>query len=637
MTAQPTAAGVTKKPLLEYDDVKLDELQPPLQVSVEKMTAGRPTPMEVPMKPGETEMGAGWTAADVRELRSFIPRKWSGAGNYTITVTDANKKKMRWTWYFSPSEFPTLPSPDASAAIEGPNGVMSPGAVQAQQAQAQAAAAPQQPVHLPYMQQDPYQGWLGTAAHPQVMRAPGVPGAYMQTPQQQRPATHFGGPTMFGQPLPAIAPVASPVVGDALQKEREERLKLEAQIERGRLEHTYNERLGNVSNEVRGLAGQLGQVMTAVERLAQKPATEETPNERLMRERLAALEKERSDDKIAASLAAAQQQTNALITAMQQNIDKQIAMLASKPSGPDPQFTMMMKMMEMQMASQQAAMTMQIEALKAQQSGQPSTMQIIELMRSSQSGVEQQANAFSKAWELMMTGVETILQNQGPSVHPALEMLGQGVQAATQLGQQYVNMREQVGSQQAQATAMQAQSQAQLAAAIQQQRQPVLSGPQVAPPPQPTPAAAEAEASSDDEPDGDDDDENDGEGDAEAGAAAVSAPASVSPEVVADRKKRDVQNFGVALQSVERLRTGVRVGKLDAAKAAWAILQGIDQVAKAKAVVPAFDLWAQGRVAELIDLMLPDAKPSFNQSIVDAIMTMAQQAQQAARQQQQQG
>lgn len=647
MSTPPAAATAHKKPSMEYDDARLDELAPPLQVNIEKVVAGRSTPVEVPVKPGESEMGAGWTSADVRELRSFIPRKWSGSGNYIVTVTDANKKKLRWSWYFSPSEYPTLPSPDASQAIEGAGGVISPAAAQAQAAAAAQAAVPMSiptgPTASPMMiapPHDPYMGWLGSSApNPHTQRASGVPGAYMQTPQSARPVAQYGGPTMFGQPLPQVTPIASPSVTSEVQKEREERLKLEAQIERGRLEQTYNERFGTINSEVRSLAGSLQHLMSAVEKLATRPATEETPAERAMKERLAQLEKERSDDKIAQLIASQNAQMTQLITQMQANVDKQIAAIAAKPSGPDPQMTMMLEFFKMNATQQQQAMTLQLEAIKSQAASQPNTFQIIELMKSSQSGVEQQAQAFSKAWELMMTGVETILQNQGPGVHPALEMLGQGVQAAAQIGQQYVQMRENVGQQQAQATAMQAQSQAQLAQAIAVQRQPAaLAGPQVAPPVQPTPPAAapaEATSSNEDKPDDDDDDDDDDADDDDEASSAVVAPAVVSPEVTADRKKRDQQNFGVALSSVERLRKGVRDGKLDAAKAAFAIVQGVDQVAKAKAVVPAFGLWIEGRIAELVDLMLPDAKPSFREEVVGAILHMAQQARAAANQPQQ--
>ena len=71
--------------------------------------------------------------------------------------------------------------------------------------------------------------------------------------------------------------------------------------------------------------------------------------------------------------------------------------------------------------------------------------------------------------------------------------------------------------------------------------------------------------------------------------------------------------FGVALESVQRLRRGVAEGKLTPDKVIDAILQGVEHVVSNQLVIPAFVLFQQERWADFIDVMLPKAPSEFRQ------------------------
>lgn len=74
--------------------------------------------------------------------------------------------------------------------------------------------------------------------------------------------------------------------------------------------------------------------------------------------------------------------------------------------------------------------------------------------------------------------------------------------------------------------------------------------------------------------------------------------------------------FGIALESVHRLRRGVAEGKLDPNKTIDAILQGVEHVVSNNLIIPAFTLFQQERWADFIDVMLPNAPGEFKAECV---------------------
>jgi hypothetical protein len=74
--------------------------------------------------------------------------------------------------------------------------------------------------------------------------------------------------------------------------------------------------------------------------------------------------------------------------------------------------------------------------------------------------------------------------------------------------------------------------------------------------------------------------------------------------------------FGIALESVHRLRRGVAEGKLTPDKTIDAILQGVEHVVSNQLVIPAFVLFQTERWADFIDVMLPAADAEFKTECV---------------------
>lgn len=599
-----TAAAKRSASPGEYDDAKLEALTEPLRVVVEKMVAGRPQPFNLPVRPGQETSGAGWTKDDVRHLQEFLPGKL-GTGIVNVKVTDVNNQAMRWQWFFSPADFGPKadPVPAATAvSFEGAVPVM---------AQPIAQSPPAPPAAAGYVQ-DPYAGWLHTVPPPTPRLASGIPAAYASAGQFGTPR-YPGGPMYPTQIYPPAAPTGNGN-SDELRREREERLRLEADLQRKELENRYREQIGSVSNEVRQMQASVAQLAQTMQQQATaRRDDDDTPQMKMLREQLAKMEREREQSTFAQLIASNQQQMTQLLSQMRADTDKQISTLAAsikevaaKPSGPDPNMQMMMQMFQMQM-----------QMLQSGKDTQLTPMQMFEVMRSMNTGAEQQATAFSKAWELMMQGVETILQAQGPAMHPALEMLGNGIQAAVGLGGKAIEERAEVGRMQAQAQMAQANANAQLAQQLQRQQQLAQ---------QRALAGAQQEDQQPEEPEEPETEEDEDE----ESAVRVDATAAT------DAKKRDVEMFGPALDSIKRLRLGVKTGALDAEKAAQAIIMGVTEFLKQKHAnpalsIPAFDLWAQGQVGEVIDLMLPDAKPSMRAKVVDIIIAMAEEQREALR------
>jgi len=74
--------------------------------------------------------------------------------------------------------------------------------------------------------------------------------------------------------------------------------------------------------------------------------------------------------------------------------------------------------------------------------------------------------------------------------------------------------------------------------------------------------------------------------------------------------------FGLALESVHRLRRGVAEGKLNPSETIDAILKGVEHVVTNQLVIPAFVLFQQERWADFVDVMLPAAPSDFKHECV---------------------
>jgi hypothetical protein len=179
--------------------------------------------------------------------------------------------------------------------------------------------------------------------------------------------------------------------------------------------------------------------------------------------------------------------------------------------------------------------------------------------------------------------VEMLLAAQGQAPHPALELVGQAAQGGLEVAQRYVAMKERTAIAGAQATAAQAQAQAQAAQAQAQPR--TGPGQTIA-----TPALGDG------------------------------APAATEVDEDEEIASAEQTLFGPALPHVLELRQIVDSGGITPDQAAQAIITGISQLVDAGFnQLPILELWSEGHLAELVDVVIPDAKTSFQERMIEAI------------------
>lgn len=113
---------------------------------------------------------------------------------------------------------------------------------------------------------------------------------------------------------------------------------------------------------------------------------------------------------------------------------------------------------------------------------------------------------------------------------------------------------------------------------------------------------------------------------ASAGLNGPEIPATATPTATVPAKsnghgdKRELDVFGAAYEDVKRLQKGVLDGHLNPEQVINALLQGVAIVQSQNMNVPAFELLAQERFADLIDLMIPQATVEFRQECVDILL-----------------
>ena len=95
-----TAAAAPKKKQLEFDDAKLMAMTEPITINVERLVGGRPVPytQSLPIKPGQSTAGMGWSKEDVKNLAEYLIAHVE-AGLYVCTATDEAGLRMSWQAY----------------------------------------------------------------------------------------------------------------------------------------------------------------------------------------------------------------------------------------------------------------------------------------------------------------------------------------------------------------------------------------------------------------------------------------------------------------------------------------------------------------------------------------------------------
>ena len=583
----------------EFDEAVLQTLTEPISISLWKIVSGKRSDIELPPGPGHTIGGQGYTQDMIRQFSSFVANKWSGGGMYDVAATGANGEQMKWEMFFPPNKIPELTPPTQVSAPVAP----------------QPAPAPQ-PQYAP----PGGGGWLDQIAQTYQQHPAQPPFAGQPASGSAAAVSPYGWqvPQFGPQAQVPYGPTPAPAPGLAATKEREERLKLEAKMERQTQQTQHDKSMAAITQELRRVQ----------EQMSSHPAVEESAALKAASEKIAALEQQNSTQQLMQQMQAMQQNTNQMFERMAANTEKQIEAIRreaqdNKPQT-DPMLPMLMQIMQQQGTAQAASMqtfvqamqsnqTAQMEAARLAQASQMGPREMVDLVRTANAGQDHMAAGYARMQDMWVNSMDSILNSQGPGVHPALAMIGSGVEGGLGIAQQYLEMKQNETQANAQARGIQAQMEAQARVRAAQVQAEAAHGARATEPTEPTDteASGASEAA-----------ETEEAGETEAGESEVEVITTPTQEQIEDKEQ---QVFGEALPHVMRLRKGVASGAISSVQAAAWVMQAIEQFGRAaaegKELPPIFSLFQEQRIPELVDALIPDARADFRDEAAAALFS----------------
>jgi hypothetical protein len=629
-----------------FDPAKLEAMNEPLSVRVEKIRGGARTMIPLPAGDDGASQGSNWSKEDIKGLEQWLVTDWSGGGTYAITVTDSSMpapQKHDWTIFYNPQDYPERVPPTLSAAA----------------APDRLIASPSQPQQVRPMGSFPsaFHHGLPTAAAP-VGQPTTV---YVQQPAPQPlQQPHF----TQREPAPRYDMNAAALAASEADRRRmEDQLKeMQAQLQRAReeqLQAQHRQELERAEARMRAEANaqnekfsKLEQLIASLAQTAARPAVDpaiealkeqnrvlaaNAENER--RER----EAERRERELRDAMQRQAEDTRRQIDAIQQ------AMVASAANkGPDPMIMFM-----------QENARQQIEAVKEQSRNQTAQMtqlqtymmnprDIMAMAKESSNGLDQATRSITSTYqsilEMQRNAVEQIMQLNSGGGNETIQLIEKGLERASSMAERYLGgkTKEAVTAQQSQAQMAQAQAQAMQAQASAMATQAAMQ--------QRAAAAATAQPDSG---------LNGARGvPATAGPSGdtkVSQTSSVTPgdgwstapvppgtEVLPIKRTHghtDEEWFGPILPKVVELRVGVdhfieslkqnppRLAKdssvdgIEPEQAGSIIMQATMIVMQQQIAIPAMtELLGQGRVADFMDVLLPSAPQPYRDEVAQLVL-----------------
>jgi hypothetical protein len=654
---------VTAKPHVatkNFDPLKLEAMNEPLAVRVEKKKGNVRTMIPLPAGDDGAPQGANYSKEDVRALEQWLVTEWAGGGYYVITVNDSSvpvPQKMEWEIYYDLGQYPEKTPPTLMAAVS--DRVVAP------------TPTPHQPPQVRYMAPSAFPNGfpLGMPVAPAQSYSP----TWAQWQAPQYPATQLMGSSAYNPQAEAEKRRYEEQlrsVETQLAKAREEALAAQHRQDLERARAEQNERMSKLEQMFTQFVQTQQNARPAVD-----PALEAMKEaNRMLEARLDAEKREREAERrenelkeqIRRHSEETQAKFEALIASQQQN------------KGLDP-LILMMQENTRQQAEASREQARQFTAQMAQLSGFMMNPRDIMLMaKESSNGLDNATRSIAGAYESILAmnrqAVEQILQLQNTGGSETIGLIREGMERAAGFAEKYIGGKVKeatVGQQsqaqiataqathaQAQAQAMHAQVQAQALAAQAAAR----AGQQVPPAPgqphTPAPNAAAAQPRA-------------GANGAANGVHPVTAQAGPSgetlvsqtssaplpandawgtspvPSVTAGPESKvkrhlghtDEEWFGEILPHVQRLREGVarfieslqqtpprllpnnHVDGVEPAQASNAILQVAMMVMQRQMPILAMtDLLDQGRVADCMDVLLPDAPQPYRDEVAQKII-----------------
>jgi hypothetical protein len=595
----------------KLDVATLQKMHEPLTVRVQRVKSNLKTTIALPGKEGpEAPPGTGWTRDDVLGLESYV-QNLAGGGFYVGEVTDASGTSMTWEFGWDPRTIPERipPGDQAHAAMPPP------------------APVPGQPPMVP---QDPLRAAAALGGGSLGWLPPVQPYPYQQQqgqPQQSAmPWWYHQMPAGFAPQAPTPA---TPWQGAAQGADERVRF-LENQLREQQFAATMKDQQSEVAQAINVMREEMRQ-------LAAVKAPGEDAEARRLREENMRLQQEQARKDAEMRM---QSQIDRLAQMMEKVIDgggsnKELERLqaqmerdrqdarhreemrALKESKPDAliEFFRANSQQQAETAREIARSHRETANQIAQTTINP--MQMADLMQRQSGGMDNMMKSvigsFGGAFETYRMMMESLVQIQGGGQSPGMTMLQEGIGRATEIANQYLAFQRDKSVHESQAKAAAAKAQAKSADAMRVQAETISRGVHTGPG-QHVGDPALAGATSDEVQPGDEAAESSGNG--QSGEA---VPAEVI-DINEGRRPTEQDMFGAAFESVQHLRQGVAENKMDPMQAASAIVQGIAVCEQQNLVIPAFTLFAEGRFADLMDALLPEAPQQFRDECVQILV-----------------
>jgi hypothetical protein len=646
--------AVSKQPIgaKVFDPAKLESMSEPLSVRVEKLKGNARTMIPLPAGDDGSSQGSNWSKEDVKGLEQWLVTDWSGGGMYAITVTDSSMPqpaKHDWTIFYNPQDYPEKVPPTLSAA-----------------------AAPDRPIAPSQPQQVRPMGSFPSAFHNGLPA--NVPGQPQTVYVQQPPASQYTPREPVVRYDPNSAALAA---ADADRRRMEEQLKeMQAQLQRAREEqmqaqhrqeleraearmraeaNAQNEKFSKLEQMIAALATAATQRPTtdpAIEALkeqnrvlAQQAADERREREAERREREMKEMIQRQAEESRRQMEAMQ----ASVVAQQQAAAQTAALAAASANkGPDPMLMFLQENARQQVEAVKEQARNQTAQMAQMQSYMMNPRDVMAMAKESSNGLDQATRSITSTYqsilEMQRNAVEQILQLNSGGGSETIQLIEKGLERASSMAERYLGgkTKEAVATQQSQASlaqanaaAMQAQAQAMTVQAQMQARQQAggLNGPQVPASAGPAGDTQVSQTSSVRASNGNGKDPN---------AQWTTGPVPAVVEGAQVRRihgRTDLEWFGPILPKVEELRVGVAhfheslkmspprlkkdstVDGVEPEQAASVILQAAMIVMQQQIQILAMtELLGQGRVADFMDVLLPDASQQFRDEAAQIVL-----------------
>jgi len=612
---------VKSKQPRRFDPAQLEAMVEPLTVRVERQVGSSRTPIQL--------WKDEWEKSEISGLETNLVTEWSGGGLYSIIVMDSSQPpaKLEWEPYFPPNEFPIRTPPPLQSATQGASVPSNP-PPSLPPTSAAAMAAPPQPSFIPQVRPMANQPFFNPYANLSVQP--------MQAPT-------WSPPGYTPPPAPAVNPAVSAAsqaaavadaerrrmeeelraMREAFAKQREDMLAAQHRAEMERREREMKADQAAIDTRFARLESLIEKTLTA-KPAGPDPALEALREQnRMLAEKAEAERREREaerreraiEDRLARQAEESRRQFDALQAAMQAN------------KGPDPMVMMMQEMTRQQIEAMKEQARAQQFAAERMSQNMLSPRDIIQITKDNSNDANNVLKNITAVYSDMFSTQRTLIEqaaqlNQSPGDTP-IAVVREGIEKLTDLAGRYTasKSKETVASLQAQAAVEQTKIQAamlaqnpHLAAAAQgeQQAQQQIAAPTVV-----------------------------------AGQLPADAkPANVEPApAAATGPKRmgrtDEQWFGPILSHVIQLRERVAVfldavtsqpmkidpktGRppgFDPDDTAEAIGQALYAVQERQLAVPVMtDLLMQDRIAEFMDVLLPDVPQAYRDDVVQSMLS----------------